>query len=129
MIYASAEALSTSLLDSEIAEHWLYPDIRRIREVSVTVTRGVIRMAQSDGMDRELALRNISDEDLDEFIRNRMYDPFREHEKVEEELRELAGSVLGSPVAKDASAGAQTNGTGSRKSTMTSRPGTANGGK
>lgn len=78
MIYASAEALSTSLLPEEVAENWLYPNISRIRDVSVVVTRGVIRAAQKDGMDRELALRNISDEELDEYIKTRMYDPFTE---------------------------------------------------
>lgn len=78
MIYASAEALSTSLLPEEVADNWLYPNIKRIREVSVIVTRGVIRAAQKDSMDRELALRNISDEELDDYIRTRMYDPFTE---------------------------------------------------
>ena len=43
MIYASAEALSTSLLPEEVADNWMYPDIRRIRDVSVVVTMGVIR--------------------------------------------------------------------------------------
>ncbi|KAK5015033.1 hypothetical protein LTR39_002830 [Cryomyces antarcticus] len=47
MIYASAEALSTALNEQEVAAGWLYPDIRRIREVSVVVTRGVIRAAPS----------------------------------------------------------------------------------
>lgn len=89
MIYASAESLSTSLTKGEVSDNWLYPDIRRIREVSVTVTRGVIRAAQKDGMDRELSLRNLSDEDLDSYIRARMYDPFTEHEKVVEEIKEL----------------------------------------
>jgi malate dehydrogenase (oxaloacetate-decarboxylating)(NADP+) len=97
MIYASAEALSEALLPEETAENWLYPDIARIRDVSVVVTRGVIRAAQADKVDRELALRNASDEEIEEFIRHRMYDPFTEHEKVEEELRELAGLV--SPVS------------------------------
>ena len=90
MIYASAEALSTSLLPSEIEDNWLYPAINRIRDVSVVVTRGVIRAAQKDGMDRELALRNISDEELDDYIRERMYDPFTEHKKVDHEIEELA---------------------------------------
>jgi malate dehydrogenase (oxaloacetate-decarboxylating)(NADP+) len=90
MIYASAESLSTSLLPEEVAENWLYPNINRIRDVSVIVTRGVIRAAQKDGMDRELALRNLSDDELDEYIRARMYDPFHEHEKVGNEIRELA---------------------------------------
>jgi len=111
MIYASAEALSTSLLPEEVKDNWLYPDIRRIREVSVEVTRGVIRAAQADKVDRELALRNISDEELEDYIRNRMYDPYTEHDKVNQELRELAQHVMGNGDAK-----------------LASRPGTANGG-
>lgn len=90
MIYASGEALSTSLLPSEVKDNWLYPNISRIREVSVVVTRGVIRAAQADKVDRELALRNISDDDLDAYIRARMYDPHTEHKKVEEEIQEIS---------------------------------------
>lgn len=93
MIYASAEALSTALLPEELSEHWLYPGIRRIREVSVIVTRGVIRAAQADKVDRELALRNISDAELDDFIRNRMYDPFTEGQKVVAEIKDLVAAM------------------------------------
>lgn len=92
MIYASAEALSTSLSPSETDEGRLYPDIKRIREVSVIVTRGVIRAAQDAGVDRELALRGLQDTELDEYIMERMYDPFREGERVEEEIGELIGA-------------------------------------
>ena len=92
MIYASAEALSTSLLPEEVEQNWLYPNISRIRDVSVIVTRGVIRMAQKDGVDRELALRNVSDEELEEYIRVRMYDPFTEQQKVEGEISELVST-------------------------------------
>ncbi|KAK3671814.1 hypothetical protein LTR78_008359 [Recurvomyces mirabilis] len=128
MIYASAEALSTSLLKQEIKDNWLYPDIRRIRDVSVIVTAGVIRAAQADRVDRELALRHLSDEDLEEYIRNRMYDPYIESEKVNEEIRELAAHVIGSPTTVGGAHAHQngTNGT-ARKSSMASRPGTANG--
>lgn len=121
MIYASAEALSTSLLPEEVKDNWLYPDIRRIREVSVEVTRGVIRAAQADKVDRELALRNIDDEELEKFIRNRMYDPYTEHDKVNEELRDLAQHVMGSPMSPTG----QSSGFGK----MPSRSGTANEGK
>lgn len=96
MIYASAEALSTSLTQEEVDSNWLYPDISRIRDVSVIVTRGVIRAAQRCGVDRELALRNISDEEMETYIRHRMYDPFTEQDKVNEEVRELAEHVYGS---------------------------------
>lgn len=95
MIYASADALATSLTEEERKENWMYPDIRRIREVSVVVCCGVIRAAQQDGVDRELALRNIDDEELMEYIRTRMYDPFKEGAKAGEEIRELAGLVQG----------------------------------
>lgn len=89
MIYASAVALSTALTPDEVAQGWLYPDITRIREVSVTVARGVIRAAQREGVDRELALRNLDDARLDAYIRERMYDPRREPGLVAKELEGL----------------------------------------
>ncbi len=76
MIYASAASLSTSLTPAEKAAGNLYPELRRIREVSVTVARGVIRAAQEAGLDREPALRGLTDDQMDEYIRERMYDPF-----------------------------------------------------
>ena len=93
MIYASAEALSTSLNKQEVEDGWLYPNIRRIREVSVIVTRGVIRAAQAGNVDREMALRNLSDKELDEYIRERMYDPSKEKELMEEELGHLTSNL------------------------------------
>lgn len=90
MIYESAVALSESLTPEEREQGWLYPDIRRIREVSVVVTRGVIRAAQANGVDRELALRNLDDAVLETYIKERMYDPFHEVDRVEEEIKALA---------------------------------------
>ena len=90
MIYASAEALSTSLLPEETKDNWLYPDINRIREVSVIVTCGVIRAAQAEGVDRELALRKLDGKALQDYVRQRMYDPFREAERVEAEIKEMS---------------------------------------
>ncbi|TGO19259.1 hypothetical protein BTUL_0005g01080 [Botrytis tulipae] len=75
MIYASAEALSTSLTPSEISAGRLYPELNRIREVSVIVARQVIRAAQQFNFDREPAIRGMSDEQLDKWIVGRMYDP------------------------------------------------------
>ncbi|OCL08885.1 hypothetical protein AOQ84DRAFT_354268 [Glonium stellatum] len=95
MIYASAESLSTSLNAEEVAAGWLYPDIRRIREVSVVVTRGVIRAAQENGVDRELSLRGLADEQLDSYIRDRMYDPHRERENVADEVAQLIATASG----------------------------------
>lgn len=93
MIYASATSLAASLNNKERAEGWLYPDIRRIREVSVDVTRGVIRTAQKDGVDRELAIRNLTDRQLDDYIRERMYDPFTERESIEEEIVQMVNGA------------------------------------
>jgi malate dehydrogenase (oxaloacetate-decarboxylating)(NADP+) len=89
MIYASGEYLSQSLTADERAAGYLYPDVSRIREVSVVVTRGVIRAAQKNGVDRELSIRNLSNEQLDEYIRQRMYDPFCEVEGIKEEIAEM----------------------------------------
>lgn len=97
MIYASAESLAGSLNEQEIADGWLYPDVRRIRDVSVVVTRGVIRAAQRCNVDRELAVRQLSDEELDLYIRERMYDPRREESLVQEEIREIVEGVKAKP--------------------------------
>lgn len=114
MIYASAEALSTSLLPEEREQNWLYPAIDRIRDVSVIVTRGVIRAAQADKVDRELSLRNVSDQQLEEFIRERMYDPYHEGDKVQAEIKELVGDLQASAGAVSGEQGlgktAKTNG-------------------
>jgi malate dehydrogenase (oxaloacetate-decarboxylating)(NADP+) len=92
MIYASGVSLSAALNEQEKADGWLYPDIRRIREVSVVVTRYVIRAAQKNGVDRELSLRALSDADLDEYIKQRMYDPFKERDAYLEEISHLVNS-------------------------------------
>ncbi|OJI80672.1 hypothetical protein ABZX51_007592 [Aspergillus tubingensis] len=92
MIYASGEALSKALLPEEIERGLLYPDLTRIREVSVVVARNVIRAAQEAKVDRETALRSMSDENLDAWIKARMYNPHTEVLALEREV----GSILAS---------------------------------
>lgn len=75
MIYASAVGLAKAVNEEEKANGWLYPDLRRIREVSVVVAREVIRAAQAGNLDRKKNMQRMNDEDLDEFIRKAMYDP------------------------------------------------------
>jgi malate dehydrogenase (oxaloacetate-decarboxylating)(NADP+) len=89
MIYASGEYLSRALSQEETDQGFIYPDVSRIREVSVVVTRGVIRTAQKNGVDRELAIRNLTDDQLDEYILHRMYDPFKEADGVKHEMAEM----------------------------------------
>ncbi|KAH7390580.1 hypothetical protein BKA66DRAFT_510654 [Pyrenochaeta sp. MPI-SDFR-AT-0127] len=93
MIYASAESLSTSLNKQEVADGWLYPDIRRIREVSVIVTRGVIRAAQKNGVDRATELRALSDEQLDSYIKERMYNPYDERASIGNDVNQFIATA------------------------------------
>ena len=91
MIYASATALSTSLSPSEVDQGWLYPDIGRIREVSVIVAMGVIRAAQESGVDREIHIRGMGDKDLEQWVRAKMYNPHAETRRVQDEVDQLLG--------------------------------------
>ena len=77
MIYASGTALPDMLTSEEAAMGLLYPVLDRIRDISVRVARNVIRAAQKDGVDRAADLKGIGDEGLDEYIRGKMYDPFK----------------------------------------------------
>jgi len=75
MIYASATGLADSLTEAEISRGDLYPELKRVREVSVVVAREVVRAAQRDGVDRQKLLQFLSDKELDEYIKSKMYDP------------------------------------------------------
>ncbi|KAL8700230.1 MAG: hypothetical protein Q9201_005562 [Fulgogasparrea decipioides] len=86
MIYASAEALSTALSPSERAQGWLYPEIARIRDVSVIVAMGVIRAAEEAGVDRETRIKGMKDEELEKWVKSKMYDPHEETQRVEREV-------------------------------------------
>lgn len=77
MIYNSGAALPEKLLPEEIEEGELYPSLERIREVSRHVVLRVIRAAQEDKVDRNTELRDMSDEQLDKWILEKMYDPFK----------------------------------------------------
>lgn len=89
MIYAAGLALSKALLASEREQRWLYPDISRIREVSVVVAREVIKAAEAAGVARDNHINSLDDQQLDDFIRSKQYDPYLETDKVEKNLRSL----------------------------------------
>lgn len=78
MIYASAVALSSSINAQERSAGRLYPEINRIREVSIIVAREVIREAQRQGLDREPSIRSANNHQLDAWIRHHMYHPSQE---------------------------------------------------
>lgn len=90
MIYASATSLSTSLTPAERSQGWLYPEIARIRDVSVVVAMGVIRAAQEAGVARENHIKGMGVAELEKWVRGKMYEPLAETRRVEEEVRGLA---------------------------------------
>ena len=95
MIYASATSLSNSLLPSETSKGSLYPELARIRDVSVIVAMGVIKAAQEAGVDREQSIKGIGDDELEKWVRSKMYDPLTETQRVEEEVQGLIGPSKG----------------------------------
>ncbi|PYH45831.1 uncharacterized protein BP01DRAFT_415352 [Aspergillus saccharolyticus JOP 1030-1] len=99
MIYASGEALSKALTAEEIHDGLLYPDLTRIRQVSVVVARNVIRAAQAAKVDRETALRNMDDATLDAWIKTRMYDAHTEVLSLEREVGAILASLGGSALS------------------------------
>ncbi|RMZ83472.1 hypothetical protein DV737_g1585, partial [Chaetothyriales sp. CBS 132003] len=99
MIYASGEALPSTITEEEKELSLLYPDITRIRDVSARVAVYVIRAAQRDNVDRVHSLRALSDEKLEALIKELMYDPHQETPALEEEVREIASSISGALTA------------------------------
>jgi malate dehydrogenase (oxaloacetate-decarboxylating)(NADP+) len=75
MIHASGKALSRALHTEEITRNLICPDISRIQEVSVIVDRDVMRIAQEDKVDREIAGCDMSNIEHEAWIKARMYDP------------------------------------------------------
>ena len=91
MIYASAVALSQSLLPDEVSQGWLYPDIGRIREVSVIVAMGVIQAAEQAGVARETHIQSLDEKDLKQWVQSKMYEPQNETTRFGEEIRAIMG--------------------------------------
>ena len=94
MIYASATSLANALTFSEEDDGWLYPAVERIRDVSVYVTMGVIRAAQEARVDREVRIRDMDEDELESWVRAKMYDPHKETRNVEREIKGLVSGLL-----------------------------------
>ena len=74
-MHASAQALAESLTEAETERNLLYPDVDRIREVSIAVAVGVIQSAQKLGVDRNEELRGKGRAAIEKAVRDRMYHP------------------------------------------------------
>jgi len=80
MIEASAIALSECLDEEEKADGLLYPRLNRIRKISSYVAVRVIRQAQKEDLDRHVALRDMTDEELAKSIHRKQYWPRYVHD-------------------------------------------------
>ncbi|BGP10667.1 hypothetical protein JCM10049v2_006559 [Rhodotorula toruloides] len=81
LVHASAQGLADSLTPEETARHLLYPDIERIREVSIKIAVTVIQAAQKLGVDRNEELRGKSSAEIEAYVRKGMYHPLLEAEQ------------------------------------------------
>ena len=75
MILAASESLASCVTEEEFSRGLLYPDVSRIRAVSLDIARDVIRTAQHDEVDGNIGLRSMSDAELDKYIRSKVYNP------------------------------------------------------
>ncbi|BGP57575.1 hypothetical protein JCM8202v2_005219 [Rhodotorula sphaerocarpa] len=75
LVHAAAQGLADSLTPGELERNLLYPDIERIREVSIQVAVGVIQAAQKLGVDRNESLRGKTTAQLEHFVQQGMYHP------------------------------------------------------
>ncbi|KAF9225871.1 hypothetical protein BS17DRAFT_794702 [Gyrodon lividus] len=75
MVEAAAIGLADSLSWDERALELIYPRIERIREISAHIAVRVIRTAQSADVDGSTGLRQLTDEQLLEFVQKKMWSP------------------------------------------------------
>ncbi|KAF5369455.1 hypothetical protein D9758_002564 [Tetrapyrgos nigripes] len=75
MIEKAAVALAMSLNDEEKANEFVYPRLSRIRDISALVALAVMREAQAEGVDQNVLYRSLSDANLLEHIRSKMWEP------------------------------------------------------
>lgn len=89
MILIASESLATCVTEEEFSRGLLYPDVARIRDVSLHIARDVIRAAQKDGVDGIKELRGISDAELESYIKSKIYNPEELTSRLETELSKL----------------------------------------
>ncbi|KAL1673705.1 hypothetical protein EV122DRAFT_293981 [Schizophyllum commune] len=75
MVEASSLGLANSLTEDERAHDLLYPRIERIRDISAANAVAVIRAAQKADVDQNEGLRGLSDDELLEYVKQKMWSP------------------------------------------------------
>jgi malate dehydrogenase (oxaloacetate-decarboxylating)(NADP+) len=89
MILAASESLADCVTEEEFSRGLLYPDVSRIRAVSLDIARDVIRTAQRDGVDARKELRELTNAQLDALIRKEIYNPLELKGSLEAEYAKL----------------------------------------
>ncbi|KAG1055326.1 hypothetical protein G6F43_002724 [Rhizopus delemar] len=74
MIYATAKALADSLTTEEINQGWLYPSLKRIRDVSATIAIAVYKEAVDANLASLPKVDNIKD-----YVISNMWSPIDDH--------------------------------------------------
>lgn len=96
MIYASGISLSNALNAEEISQGLLYPDLARIRDVSVQVASGVIQAAlKTPGLVKNGRFNLTVADELEWAIRQKMYDPYTEGGWIELDVLQPDGEIPG----------------------------------
>ncbi|BGP42746.1 hypothetical protein JCM10450v2_006856 [Rhodotorula kratochvilovae] len=80
LVHACSLGLASSLTPDELDRNLLYPDIERIREVSIKIAVAVVRKAQELKIDRAENLRELDDAQLEDHIRRQSYHPLLNEE-------------------------------------------------
>lgn len=81
MVYAASKALADSLNEDEISNGWLYPSLKRIREVSAIVATAVCQEALKENVATSLEMKSFaskSKEDIIEYVTTHMWSPTME---------------------------------------------------
>ncbi|POY76220.1 putative Malate dehydrogenase (oxaloacetate-decarboxylating) (NADP(+)) [Rhodotorula taiwanensis] len=81
LIHAAAQGLADSLTPDENARNLLYPDIERIREVSMALAVAVVLKAQELGVARNEELKGASRSEIEHWVQRRMYHPLLQAEE------------------------------------------------
>jgi malate dehydrogenase (oxaloacetate-decarboxylating)(NADP+) len=75
MVLAASLALSESLNQQEKDDGLIYPRLTRIRDISEQIACRVIREAQKEGVDSNIALKGLDDDALRSWVREKMWRP------------------------------------------------------
>jgi malate dehydrogenase (oxaloacetate-decarboxylating)(NADP+) len=89
MILSASESLASCVTEEEFNRGLLYPDVCRIRSVSLDIARDVIRTAQKEGVDRKVELRGMDNKELEAYIKSKTYNPEDLKHRLETEYAKL----------------------------------------